>query len=492
MTTRMPEPFSEGKEYYRAALAANKRQKAAEAAQVRRNRIAARKPEEKPTPRQAEHPLGTPLQKGALRATPVRAHTFNLDRGANPPVKLTNELKEMGLDIVPVYGTYRSARALAAEWQHLSMAQKISGVALTGMSAAGDVFIVVGAVKGGVAVLKVSAKAARGSPGIVRRILTEETGAIKLGRAEGVKVVSASGRSSGGGVSRGLQDELAEVLRGKGFGKSAAPKVRPPTGRAVIATKKIYVGPPGASSFNIPAPLRQALGIPSGRYMATGASAQIAESIITAYPKADPELKARIIEHTAENVRTGTIVLVDNNATGVSTRTLGQEKTESGTKITVIEQERVNESLPPASAPAKEKVPSPKPTRTGRAQPGRPRQPGPGRPTPPSGGPPALFRFKGRSLPAGQYPRVVSYRQGFIRWHLDLDTGERTPRRAAGRPGADPWRTFRIETTDRTPPKAQLIDLGLFDVSVTERGIGRFRKQGELRDRSTQQRRGRP
>ena len=519
MTMRIPEGLTgASEEAYREHLDTQREQAAK---RERRNRIAARKAPPKPKPRQVKHPLETPLQKAATaKPTPIRAHVYNLDRAANPPPSLKNELKEMGLDMVPIWGTYRSAKALADEWKVLSVAQKTSGVVLTGLSAVGDIFIVVGGLKAGAAVIKVSARTASKSPGLVAKVLKGERGAVALGKADDITVISASGRSSSGGLSARLQNELNETLRAKGYGTGATRKFPGRTGTTTKPTGTIketpgarsartgepYAGPtstkkPGgrvgtttkptgmiaettrARAIRLDGPIAGRLGFPAGDFIATGTAANTAAVLISGYPKADPEQKARIITQVQEQIKTGTVVVTAKPVTDTATRTQLQTKPVTDTTVTTK----------PRTDTEGETIRTIDKTTTTR--PARPKgKPSPRQPSKPTGkpAPPRPFMVKGRALPEGQYPRVVSWQQGFVRWHLDLDTGKRKPSRVLGATRrVDPWKTFRVETTDTTPPKDQIIDLGMVDVSVTEKGIGRFRAQS-MRDRSTTSRRGKP
>ena len=447
----------------------------------------------KPTP--AVHPAGTPLQHSPVaKPTPVRPHVFNLDRSADPPVSLTNELKEMGLDMVPVYGTYRSAKALADQWNDLPLPQKIAGVALTGVSAVGDVFIVVGAVKGGVAVIKVSARTARQSPQLVRRLLTEQTGAVRLGsKADDITVVSASGRSPSGGISNKLRNELDELLRTKGTGGHAEPK---PPGRAGYrgpgAPKPTVLkkGQPQAQ-WKPPSALKQAIGLPSGQYIVTGAAMQTVADITAGYAKADPQAKQRTLADLKVQAEQGKILKVVEADDAVATQQT------SGKPITV---QRVDTRLWRQLGPYEGKLEKTKTvtktdtvTKTKTEQAKRPHVPvkpsprGKGKPALP---PPPLFLVMGRAQPQGRFPRVITWSQGFTQWTMDLDTGKRSPAMRKREWKKSPYRSFRVLKHDLTPPKRRIVEMGVVDILITPTGIQRYRPAGaRLRDNTFRRRR---
>ncbi|KKN75319.1 hypothetical protein LCGC14_0381710 [marine sediment metagenome] len=54
--------------------------------------------------------------------------------------------KEIGLSLIPIYGTFREAKRLVENWDSLSTGERISGTGLTLLSAVGDVTIVMGPV----------------------------------------------------------------------------------------------------------------------------------------------------------------------------------------------------------------------------------------------------------------------------------------------------------------------------------------------------------
>ena len=86
---------------------------------------------------------------------------------------------------------------------------------------------------------------------------------------------------------------------------------------------------------------------------------------------------------------------------------------------------------------------------------------------------PPPFRLPGGgSLAKGVYPREVTWLQGFTRITVDLDTGRRQTRHVDS-PGV-PRGTFIVTRTDKSPPKAQIFDLGVDNIVVTGRVI-RFR-----------------
>jgi hypothetical protein len=395
----------------------------------------------------------------------------------------------MGLDMVPVYGTYRSAKALADQWKDLSVLQRMSGVALTGVSAAGDVFLVVGALKAAPAVIKVSARTARRSPHLVRRILTEETGAVRLGtRSDDIAVISQSGRSAGGGVSSRLRGELDEILRTKGVGGSAKPKPQLKAGLAVKETEKVYVGPKGLGQWKPPSTLQRALALPSGQYVVTGGAIQTVGKLTAGYAKADPQTQQRILTSLQTQARQGHILKVTDaqapvvvgqvtaTITGIGVRTKPALKTQPKTKTkpatkTVSETET---QAKPVTETAKRPHVQVKPQPKGKGQ----------------VAPPPPFVVMGRRLPRGRYPRVITWSQGFTQWTMDLDTGRRTPAQRKREWKKSPYRSFRVLKHDTTPPKRRIVEMGVVDILVTPTGITRYRPaEVRLRDSTFRRRR---
>ena len=61
---------------------------------------------------------------------------------ATEPTRL-QQLRDLALGLTPVVGTYIAAKDLAANWNELSLTQKLAGAGLVGASVAGDVLIVV-------------------------------------------------------------------------------------------------------------------------------------------------------------------------------------------------------------------------------------------------------------------------------------------------------------------------------------------------------------
>ncbi|MGH7774641.1 MAG: hypothetical protein ACREQA_20650 [Candidatus Binatia bacterium] len=123
---------------------------------------------------------------------------------------------------------------------------------------------------------------------------------------------------------------------------------------------------------------------------------------------------------------------------------------------------RVPAGEPPRRAPAGEP-----PRRVPVGEP--PAAPPPGRPGMPPA--PSRGRFElptGEKLKLGVYPRVVAWRQGKVIIALDLDTGQRTYTGTTnGQKGKSPAQTFRVRTTDRTPPKTQDFRQGFVSIRVT-------------------------
>lgn len=153
---------------------------------------------------------------------------------------------DIGLGLVPIYGTYRDAKRLADDWTGLSTAQKATGTALVAASAVGDVLMVVGGVGVGIKMIKgvgavarletntakeaigiadQAVKSAKASKGVLPRVLNipassnaehlDEVGeAVKMIKAR-PEAVRLSERSAGNvrGVSMGRLEGSEQVPR---------------------------------------------------------------------------------------------------------------------------------------------------------------------------------------------------------------------------------------------------------------------------------------
>ena len=76
-----------------------------------------------------------------------------------------------------------------------------------------------------------------------------------------------------------------------------------------------------------------------------------------------------------------------------------------------------------------------------------------------------------QSIPAGFYPRIARWVQGIVIVEQDLDTGRRRFYPAKHKRSLTPQETFRIVAFDKTKPKRQVFDHGIFRYEVGPRGI---------------------
>lgn len=85
------------------------------------------------------------------------------------------------------------------------------------------------------------------------------------------------------------------------------------------------------------------------------------------------------------------------------------------------------------------------------------------------------FRLPGRDgapkLRPGTFPRIVTWRQGFVRIKLDIDTGEKKFTRTKEETPLTPAQSFRVVTTDRTRPKPQSFRQGVVRIDVRPNSI---------------------
>jgi len=112
-------------------------------------------------------------------------------------------LKAVGIGLIPVVGTYVSAKNLSRDWDGLSTSAKVTGITETGISAIADVLIVVG----GVGLL---VKAARGGAMVT---------SLSVGTAEAAAKLASTAAKAGRAVPRisvaagTSAQEVAEVAR---------------------------------------------------------------------------------------------------------------------------------------------------------------------------------------------------------------------------------------------------------------------------------------
>ena len=105
-------------------------------------------------------------------------------------------------------------------------------------------------------------------------------------------------------------------------------------------------------------------------------------------------------------------------------------------------------------------------TRTGRAR----------KPPPPGGDKPkGKLRIPpfnlpgGKTLKAGTYPGIVTWKQGLVRVRLDMRTSQATYRKLRN-PGV-PNKTFRVVSTSAKTPDPRTLPLGVVDVVITRQGL---------------------
>jgi len=137
----------------------------------------------------------------------------------------------------------------------------------------------------------------------------------------------------------------------------------------------------------------------------------------------------------------------------------------------------------PSPAPAKQPTPKPVdkvvPKPTPKTKPVL-RQPAPtpartATKPPPSRKIARKFRLPGGDrtppLRPGTFPRIVTWRQGFARVKLDIDTGEKKFTRTKEQTPLTPAQSFRVVTTDNTRPKSQSFRQGVVQINVRPHSI---------------------
>lgn len=145
-----------------------------------------------------------------------------------------------------------------------------------------------------------------------------------------------------------------------------------------------------------------------------------------------------------------------------------------------------NKPIEKVSTKAKEEEKTqtkPKPETPGKPPPPRPLPPPPpGRPTDDSK---PRFRLpSGQELRAGQFPRVVSWPQGFVQYFQDLDTGRRWTIRRISDWQKSSYKGFKVVRTDQTPPKRQTLRMGIERLEVyPDRLVYEAIREPRLRDR---------
>ena len=133
--------------------------------------------------------------------------------------------------------------------------------------------------------------------------------------------------------------------------------------------------------------------------------------------------------------------------------------------------------------------------------PGKVRTPPPRTPprTPPPPGkvriPPPLPPFKlpgGKQLKPGTYPRTIQWEQGLVLITRDLQTHKTRYQRLAVPSTKHPSSTLKVLTTDTTPPRRSILDIGAFLIDVSPRQlVFRRDRKGRFVDRSFRRPRGR-
>ena len=86
-------------------------------------------------------------------------------------------------------------------------------------------------------------------------------------------------------------------------------------------------------------------------------------------------------------------------------------------------------------------------------------------------------------LKPGTFPRIVAWRQGFVRIKLDIDSGEKKFTRTKEQTPLTPAQSFRVVTTDRTRPKPQSFRQGVVRIDVRPHSIS-FKGLKQRRRRS--------
>lgn len=111
--------------------------------------------------------------------------------------------------------------------------------------------------------------------------------------------------------------------------------------------------------------------------------------------------------------------------------------------------------------------------------PGKRRPPPP--PEPPPGRRPPPFDLPGdaeKALKPGEFPRIVTWRQGLVNITVDLDRGIRSFGKAKGTgKGITPDETFQVVTKDKTRPPTKEFAQGVVKLNVTPRKVFFTRRQ---------------
>jgi hypothetical protein len=77
-----------------------------------------------------------------------------------------------------------------------------------------------------------------------------------------------------------------------------------------------------------------------------------------------------------------------------------------------------------------------------------------------------------KQLKPGEFPRVVTWRQGVTNITVDIDRGTRTFDKAEGSgKGITPDETFKVLSKDKTRPTARQFDQGVVRLNVTPRRV---------------------
>ena len=84
----------------------------------------------------------------------------------------------------------------------------------------------------------------------------------------------------------------------------------------------------------------------------------------------------------------------------------------------------------------------------------------------------------GTTLPPGKFPRVIEFRQGFIKQTIDIDSRRRMFTKLAKGFSGKPADSFKVLVTDDTPPKRAIFDQGAVLIEIRPRRAVFRRRSG--------------
>ena len=180
------------------------------------------------------------------------------------------------------------------------------------------------------------------------------------------------------------------------------------------------------------------------------------------------QVKTKADVATVKRTRTGVGTSTrTRTGVGTSTRTRTGTATSTRTKTTAgAKTDPASESAPAAGVSPQQGGATATATTTATTTP--PAEPGRGKGAKAAG----ALRFKlpgGQQLPAGVFPRELTWKQGFMTVTHDLFTNERSFRRSST--SGTPEDTFKVVATTKRRPPEQQFKLGIVRVIVTGKGL---------------------